>query len=155
MIIRNINSLITQIAAMSPRVSTLVVVMVAFTLFPDQTSSLPQPSISFERLGKQKDNLVKAAGGIKAELLSPIAGVARGVVAAKKGIVGLAGGIAGAKLGLATGLAGAKLGLAKGIAGAKLGLARGILRPVAGIKRVPLLALRELLNKKISLLDGF
>ena len=58
-------------------------------LIPDQTLSLPhpQPSISFQRLGAQKDNLIRAAGGFKQELLSPLIGIKRGLIDAKRGIV--------------------------------------------------------------------
>ena len=96
--------------------------------------------------------------------------------------LGLVGGLAGAKLGLvkslaapkiaiAKGLIGAKSNIAKGLLGAKLGLARfdqivlqyfcvhhilllrTVLRPVAGVKKAKLSALRGLLDTKISLLD--
>merc|ERR1739842_291039 len=92
----------------------LVVVMMAIV---DQSTS----TISFARLGAQKDNLISAVGGIKKELLSPVAGIARGIFDAKKSIV-------------------------QPIFGVKSNLARGVLRPVAGIARSKLQALRGLLD---------
>merc|ERR1712128_336228 len=98
------------ISAMSRyRCSTLLVVVV-IALIPDQTVSLPhpQPSISFRRLGVQKDNLIRAAGGIKQELFSPLIGIKRNLIDAKRGIVA-------PFLNLKTGLIKTKLGLVSGI----------------------------------------
>ena len=88
---------------------TYVMLVVAVICFiPDQTLSLPhpQPSISFERLGAQKDNFIRAAGGIKQELLSPFIGIKRGLIDAKRGIVtpfvNLKSGLIKTKLGLAS-----------------------------------------------------
>merc|ERR1739848_782677 len=70
-----------EISAMSPigKIALMVVMMAVV----DQSTS----TISFERLGAQKDNLISAVGGIKRELLSPVAGIARGIFDAKKSIV--------------------------------------------------------------------
>merc|ERR1739844_781178 len=107
------------ISAMSPIGKMgLMVVMMAVV---DQSTS----TISFERLGAQKDNLISAVGGIKRELLSPVAGIARGILDAKKSIVKPI-------IGLKSGLVKAKFGIAKNILGVKANLARGVLRPVAG-----------------------
>merc|ERR550539_2254294 len=105
----------------------MLLVVVAISMHPSTSS----PTISFAAIGKEKDNVIQALGGLKSQLLSPFAGIARSKLA-----------LAGAKLGLV------KSG-ANGIIGAKLGLARTVLRPVVGIKR----ALRGLLDRKISLLD--
>merc|ERR1712014_469229 len=96
------------ISAMSPigKIALMVVMMATV----EQSTS----TISFARLGAQKDNLISAVGGIKRELLSPVAGIARGIFDAKKFI------------------------------GAKANIARGILRPVAGIARSKLQAIRGL-----------
>merc|ERR1711892_1073732 len=107
------------IAAMSHYTCSTLLVVVVIALIPDQTISLPnpQPSISFQRLGKQKDNLIRAAGGIKQELLSPLIGIKRGLINAKRGIVT-------PFLNLKTGLIKSKLGLVSGIVGAKANIAR-------------------------------
>merc|ERR1712106_517612 len=141
---------IFQIPAMSRYTCSTLLVVVVIALIPDQTVSLPnpQPSISFQRLGKQKDNLIRAAGGIKQELFSPLIGIKRGLIEAKRGIVA-------PLLNLKTGLIKTKLGLVSGIVGAKANIARGFLRPVFGIKRAKLQALRGLIDSKINLLDGF
>jgi hypothetical protein len=154
--------------------SVSLLVVAAITLH--QSSSAP--SIRFAELGQQKDNLISAFGGFKAELFRPLGGVLGAKAAllrwpaaspaqysAFKHLLisyfphrqsaGLVGGLAGAKVGLVSGLAGAKLGLVGGLAGAKLGLAKGLLRPVAGIKRGGLTMLRGLIDSKIQLLDGF
>merc|ERR1711937_793473 len=70
-----------KISAMSP-ISKIVLMVVMMTVVDQSTST-----ISFQRLGAQKDNLVSAVGGIKRELLSPVAGIARGIIGAKKSIV--------------------------------------------------------------------
>merc|ERR1712106_264613 len=138
-------------AAMSRYTCSTLLVVVVIALIPDQTVSLPntQPSISFQRLGKQKDNLIRAAGGIKQELFSPLIGIKRGLIDAKRGIVT-------PLLNLKTGLIKTKLGLVSGIVGAKANIAREVLRPVLrpvfGIKRGKLLALRGLIDRKIKLL---
>merc|ERR1712086_647633 len=138
------------IAAMSRYTCSTLLVVVVIAPIPDQTVSLPhpQPSISFERLGVQKDNLIRAAGGIKQELFSPLIGIKRNLIDAKRGIVA-------PFLNLKTGLIKTKLGLVSGIVGAKANIARGVLRPVAGIKRAKLMALRALIDRKINLLAGF
>merc|ERR1711956_83338 len=127
------------IAAMSCYTCSTLLMVVVIALIPDQTVSLPhpQPSISFQRLGEQKDNLIRAAGGIKQELFSPLIGIKRNLIDAK------------------TSLIKTKLGLVSGIVGAKANIARGVLRPVFGIKRGKLLALRGLIDRKINLLAGF
>ena len=70
---------------MSQFQTVVMLVVAVFVFIPDQTLSLPQPqpSISFERLGAQKDNLIRAAGGIKQELFSPLIGIKRGLIDAK------------------------------------------------------------------------
>ena len=103
---------------------------------------------NFERLGAQKDNLIRAAGGFKAELLSPFIGIKRGLIDAKRGIVA-------PFVDLKTGLVKTKLGLVSGLVGAKAGLVKRVLRPVVGIKRSKLQALRGLIDSKISLLSRF
>merc|ERR1712072_607286 len=69
------------LSAMSP--IGKIVLMVVMMAIVDQSTS----TISFARLGAQKDNLISAVGGIKRELLSPVAGIARGIFDAKKSIV--------------------------------------------------------------------
>merc|ERR1711974_188478 len=110
------------LSAMSPigKIALMVVMMAVV----DQSTS----TISFARLGAQKDNLISAVGGIKRELLSPVAGIARGIFDAKKSIVQPI-------IGLKTNLARAKLGIAKNIFGVK--------------------AIRGLLDAKINKLGGF
>merc|ERR1711994_743928 len=120
---------------------TLLVVVV----ISHNVSSNP---FNFERLGAQKDNLIRAAGGFKAELLSPFIGIKRGLIDAKRGIVA-------PFVNLKTGLVKTKLGLVSGLVGAKAGLVKGVLRPVVGIKRSKLQALRGLIDNKISLLGRF
>merc|ERR1739849_62209 len=66
------------ISAMSP-IGKIVLAVVMMAIV-DQSQS----TISFARLGAQKDNLISAVGGIKRELLSPVAGIARGIFDAKK-----------------------------------------------------------------------
>merc|ERR1712128_237408 len=138
------------IAVMSRYTCSTLLVVVVIAFISDQTFSLPhpQPSISFQRLGEQKDNLIRAAGGIKQELFSPLIGIKRGLIDAKRGIVA-------PFLNLKTGLIKSKLGLISGIVGAKGNIVRGVLRPVFGIKRAKLLALRGLIDRKINLLAGF
>ena len=51
----------------------MLLVVVAICIHPSTSS----PSFSFERIGKQKDNVIQALGGLKAELISPFAGIAR------------------------------------------------------------------------------
>ena len=53
--------------------SLMLLVVVAICLHPTTSS----PTISFEKIGKQKDNVIQALGGLKAELISPFAGLAR------------------------------------------------------------------------------
>merc|ERR1712026_127318 len=99
------------ISAMSP-ISKIVLMVVMMTVVEQSTST-----ISFQRLGAQKDNLISAVGGIKKELLSPVAGIARGIIGAKKSIVQPI-------IGLKSNLAKAKFGIAKNIFGVKANLAR-------------------------------
>merc|ERR1712080_514896 len=94
------------ISAMSP--IGKIVLMVVMMAIVDQSTS----TISFARLGAQKDNLISAVGGIKRELLSPVAGIARGIFDAKKSIVQPI-------IGLKSNLAKAKFGIAKNIFGVK------------------------------------
>ena len=51
----------------------MLLVVVAISMQPSTSS----PTISFEAIGREKDNVVKALGGLKAQLLSPFAGIAR------------------------------------------------------------------------------
>ena len=53
--------------------NVMLLVVVAICLHPTTSS----PTISFEKIGKQKDNVIQALGGLKAELISPFAGLAR------------------------------------------------------------------------------
>merc|ERR1711894_680699 len=99
------------ISAMSP-IGKIVLMVVMMTVVDQSTST-----ISFQRLGAQKDNLLSAVGGIKRELLSPVAGIARGIFDAKKPIVKPI-------IGLKSNLAKAKLGIAKNIFGEKANIAR-------------------------------
>merc|ERR1712176_658468 len=69
------------ISAMSP-IGKIALMVVMMAIVEQSTST-----ISFARLGAQKDNLISAVGGIKRELLSPVAGIARGIFDAKKSIV--------------------------------------------------------------------
>merc|ERR1712024_49197 len=70
-----------KISAMSP--ISKIVLMVVMMAIVDQSTS----TVSFARLGAQKDNLISAVGGIKKELLSPVAGIAKGIFGAKKAII--------------------------------------------------------------------
>lgn len=150
--------------------SLMLLVVVAISMHPSTSS----PTISFAAIGKEKDNVIQALGGLKSQLLSPFAGIAKGLIGAKLGLAGAGAGLvkslAAPKIAIASGIIGTKAGIAKGLLGAKLGLARfdqiliryfcahcpllrTVLRPVVGIKRAKLTALRGLLDKKISLLD--
>ena len=51
----------------------MLLVVVAICIHPSTSS----PSFSFEAIGKQKDNVIQALGGLKSELISPFAGIAR------------------------------------------------------------------------------
>merc|ERR1712080_471410 len=82
----------------------LLLVVVAISLHTATSS----PTISFEAIGKEKDNVVKSLVGLKGAIISPFAGIAK------------------AKLGLVGGLAGAKLGLAKGLLAPKIAIASGL-----------------------------
>merc|ERR1712087_675643 len=113
------------ISAMSP-IGKIVLVVVMMTVVDQSTST-----ISFQRLGAQKDNLISAVGGIKKELLSPVAGIARGFFDAKKSIIKPI-------IGIKSNLAKAKFGIAKNIFGAKANIARS-----------------KLLDAKINKLGGF
>merc|ERR1711944_36423 len=104
--------------------------------------------LNFERLGAQKDNLIRAAGGFKKELLPPFIGITKGLIGAKRRIVSPI-------VDLKTGLVKKKLGLVSGLVKTKAGLVKRILRPAFGIKRSKLQAVRGLIDSKISLLDGF
>merc|ERR1712130_1072249 len=86
----------------------MLLVVVAISMQPSS------PTISFEAIGREKDNVIKALGGLKSQLLSPFAGIARSKL-------GLVSGLAGAKLGLVKSLAAPKIAIAKGIIGAKTG----------------------------------
>merc|ERR1711994_214006 len=95
------------ISAMSP-ISKMMVV-VAMMAIIDQSSS----TVSFQRLGAQKDNLISAVGGIKKEILSPVAGIARGIFGLKKSIlqpiIGIKSNLARAKLRFLRGLLDSKI----------------------------------------------
>ena len=51
----------------------MLLVVVAISMH----SSTSSPTISFEAIGKEKDNVIQALGGLKSQLLSPFAGLAR------------------------------------------------------------------------------
>ena len=53
--------------------NVMLLVVVAICIHPSTSS----PSFSFEAIGKQKDNVIHALGGLKSELISPFAGIAR------------------------------------------------------------------------------
>ena len=53
--------------------NVMLLVVVAICIHP----SISSPSFSFEAIGKQKDNVIQALGGLKSELISPFAGIAR------------------------------------------------------------------------------
>merc|ERR1712170_253156 len=110
-----------EIFAMS-LVKSLTLLMVAVALVP-QSSTLPQPSISFENLGRQKDNLIQSIGGIKKELLAPVIGIKKGIISAKSNILRPI-------FDIKKNLFNTKLGLVRGLFDAKLGLAKTVLRPV-------------------------
>merc|ERR1712111_107899 len=135
-----------DIIAMS-LIKSLTLLVVAVALIP-QSSSLPQPSISFAALGQQKDNLIQSIGGIKKELLAPVIGIKQGIIKAKSNILRPI-------FDIKKNLFNTKLGLVRGIFDAKLGLAKTFLRPVAGIKRSKLQAIRGLLDAKINKLGSF
>ena len=120
--------------------------VVSISLLTCRALPAPQPSISFARLGQQKDNLIRAAGGFKQELLSPIIGIKQGLVDAKLGLIS-------PFVQLKSDLIKTKLGLTAGLAKGKVNLARRVLRPVVGLKRAKLQTLRDLLDAKIGLLD--
>merc|ERR1712088_536987 len=88
--------------------SLMLLVVVSISIHPSTSS----PTISFEAIGKEKDNMIQALGGLKSQLLSPFAGIARSKLA----------------------LAGSLVKTKTSLLGAKLGLARTVLRPVVGIK---------------------
>merc|ERR1712024_178618 len=113
--------------ALEPVAMSLKNLMLLVVVAISMHSSTSSPTISFEAIGKEKDNVIQALGGLKS--------------------------LAAPKIAIASGIIGAKAGIAKGLLGAKLGLARTVLRPVAGIKRAKLSALRGILDKKIGLLD--
>merc|ERR1712154_310018 len=128
------------IAMSLARSLTLLVVVIA--LVP-QSSPLPQPSISFAALGQQKDNLIRSIGGIKKQLLAPVIGIKKGVIGAKSNILRPI-------FDIKKNLFNTKLGVFRGLFDAKI-----VLRPVAGIKRAKLQAVRGLLDSKINKLSSF
>merc|ERR1712066_162138 len=95
------------ISAMSP-ISKMMVV-VAMMAIIDQSSS----TVSFQRLGAQKDNLISAVVGIKSNLARTKLGIARGIFGAKaniaRGVLRPVAGIARAKLQFLRGLLDAKI----------------------------------------------
>ena len=60
----------------------MLLVVVAISMH----SSTSSPTISFEAIGKEKDNVIQALGGLKSQLLSPFAGIAKGLIGAKLGL---------------------------------------------------------------------
>ena len=100
---------------MSHSISFAILVVAMICLIPDQSLPEQEPSFSFLRLGTQMDNLIKAAGGIKQELISPL----RGMIHAKRQIVNPFD------------------NLRSGLMKFNLALARGGLRPVFGTNRRP------------------
>merc|ERR1711982_160770 len=99
--------------------------------------------LNFERLGKQKDTVIRGAVGFKKELLSPFIGIAKGLIDTKRRILSPI-------VDLKTGLVKKKLGLVSGLVKTKAGLVKRVLRPVFGIKRSKLQAVRGLIDSKIS-----
>merc|ERR1711990_579133 len=87
--------------------SLMLLVVVAISMHPSNSS----PTISFAAIGKEKDNVIQALGGLRSQLLSPFAGIAKGLIGAKLGL-------AGAGAGLVKSLAAPKIAIAKGIIGA-------------------------------------
>merc|ERR1712096_242796 len=87
------------ISAMSP-ISKVMVLVVMMTIVDHSTSS-----VSFQRLGAQKDNLISAVGGIKKELLTPVAGIAKSIFGIKNSILqpifGIKSNLAKTKFGIA------------------------------------------------------
>ena len=67
------NSVVLQEPVAMSLKNMMLLVVVAICIHPSTSS----PSFSFERIGKQKDNVIQALGGLKAELISPFAGIAR------------------------------------------------------------------------------
>merc|ERR1711902_348121 len=86
--------------------------------------------MGFERLGKQKDTVIRGAVGFKKELLSPFIGIAKGLIDTKRRIL--------------SPIVDLKTGLVK----TKAGLVKRVLRPVFGIKRSKLQAVRGLIDSK-------
>merc|ERR1712073_27557 len=97
---KHIEKIALEPVAMSLK-TLLLLVVVAISLHTATSS----PTISFEAIGKEKDNVVKSLVGLKGAIISPFAGIAK------------------AKLGLVGGLAGAKLGLAKNLHAPKIDIA--------------------------------
>merc|ERR1712206_41677 len=88
--------------------SLMLLVVVAISMHPSTSS----PTISFAAIGKEKDNVIQALGGLKSQLLSPFAGIAKGLLGAKLGL-------AGAGAGLVKSLAAPKIAIASRIIGTK------------------------------------
>ena len=58
----------------------MLLVVVAISMQPSASS----PTISFEAIGREKDNVIKALGGLKSQLLSPFAGIARWIMTLRR-----------------------------------------------------------------------
>merc|ERR1712001_267583 len=91
--------------------SLMLLVVVAISIHPSTSS----PTVSFEAIGKEKDNVIQALGGLKSQLLSPFAGIARAKI-------GLAGALAKTKISLVKSLAAPKIAIARSALDTKLGL---------------------------------
>merc|ERR1712243_178244 len=113
--------------------------LVVFAFF-HHSSSVPQPTINFARIGEQKNNLIASISGFKKDLLSPITGIKSGIRGAKKAIISPI-------VGLDSGLLNAKFGLVNGIKDTKLGLVKKFLSPIADVKRSKLLPIGQLFSK--------
>merc|ERR1712001_144811 len=107
--------------ALEPVAMSLKNLMLLVVVAISMHSSTSSPTISFEAIGKEKDNVIQAFGGLARAKL----GLVGGLAGAKLGLVKS---LAAPKIAIASGLIGAKAGLAKGLLGAKLGLASAVLR---------------------------
>merc|ERR1712088_359383 len=95
------------LSAMSP-IGKIVLVVVMMAIV-DQSSS----TISFARLGAQKDNLISAVGGLKSGLIKAKFGIAKNILGVKanlaRGVLRPVAGIARSKLQALRGLLDAKI----------------------------------------------
>merc|ERR1712233_14115 len=85
----------------------MLLVVVAISIHPSTSS----PTVSFEAIGKEKDNVIQALGGLKAQLLSPFAGIARAKLGLARTVLRPVAGIKKAKLSALRGLLDTKISL--------------------------------------------